>query len=392
MSFDWDSVLVTNDPDNKEVLISFSADGNGFYGSLRSGLGGADPGGPTETPEPPLPDPEPVPPVEPLPECDPHNCDAIKSTAFAGKLGGYYSGATVPANASTGEIYDQFGGGSGHYLVDFVSQDMLPKLVSEANSLPAMTALAGACYDFRVVTIANQNIISHDFPVTAQTTQSYSVGGSVSAIAVNSITQSVSVTPLALELIAAVSVKYSDGSKLIVSGVGAKINKITSTMISYYPYNNYGGEDEVTVQTPPSTPGVPDIWSFNIDLSFSTVSPDSVGLVNYPGSVAVISGTGSISKNGAVVASGFRAIVKSGYEPDKPGYYHYIPNKFPTGIIKERYSTSPRITGGETGNTKNCALSLSVGDGSRFAPTQEAYETRKAFASYISPSYCETLL
>jgi len=76
-SIDWDNVLVTQDPKKKEVLISFPGDGFGFYGSLESGLGGADPGAPAEPIEPPLPEPEPVPPVEPLPECDPHSCDAL---------------------------------------------------------------------------------------------------------------------------------------------------------------------------------------------------------------------------------------------------------------------------------------------------------------------------
>lgn len=112
--FDWDELQIINNPDLKEITVSFNGDGGlGAFGSNNSSGSGGDPGAlptiPPDDPESPdrpvLPSPEdnaggtldPAPPAPILPgpsdllECGPHDCDALQDY--------YNSGAGSPEMA-----------------------------------------------------------------------------------------------------------------------------------------------------------------------------------------------------------------------------------------------------------------------------------------------------
>lgn len=166
--FDWDTVLVTKDPEQKEVVISFPGDGGfGANGSLNSDA--EDPGGLPVDPDdstpiiPESPDnglggaivPEDVAPAEDgFPECVAHDCDAVEDlqAEIGNDLGGGILIALPEdvAYTAASQVVSTNHGGSIRQMIDNQG-NLLDFVYPQSNNRFGYSDLYNALANFRCV-------------------------------------------------------------------------------------------------------------------------------------------------------------------------------------------------------------------------------------------------
>lgn len=349
------------------------------------------------------PDPDPGPEPQPeeeippnddqFPECDPQDCSAYLDplNGIGGRLGGQYPEDVIEADLTADPSYrveDALGGLSNLSTISAGTSIPAPASGQSFAGLRLVNDDGGVFCggSFKVARpyfLANANdrrlssVLANDectfVPATAPTFGPLSTDLSLSLYELAGIARFVTTT-----------------GDVVRHGYGAAVrrNPSNSSLLDIRTYNNFGGNDYITVPMPSKVNGVLK-FTFRIEHKFSTVPPETVGLDGFPGDVAKWECRGYVYCNGQLLLGGFRAGYKSGYLPDDLAYYFYLNSEFWDGF--DLISENDQRSYFWTNQLEDVVLYLDIDANGGTATSRQWNSLIRSTGGYTPPTYCSRI-